>query len=421
MPRKSINTERGSRVAHEKRARTAAWRSLLLSKFHSPLLSLRHLARASQLSRTQATKRWHAFEAARARGQSEEEALTLATSDERGGSNRALTREQEQILADIVRGAAPALSHVQLQSESLRFKHDCDVAAQHAHGSSRRLRSQLQQAHAPPFHASDHFITGFKRRQRLSSHRTAVAHVSHAHLGRDEELEKLAFVVEVREAVTRYGARMVLNMDETPVSLLDVPITAITATASKQPATVSTSVNTGTKMTIMPTISAAGDKLALCGVLKGKTARCLKKIREGASSEVNRVHLYYSDKGWINEGVMALYFRHVLLPYTHAEPAALILDSYRAHLTSNVREAAQAMQLQLIIVPGGCTKELQPLDVNFNGPLLMKRKQIWAQKKLSNPFADDTHQGAIERTQQAYASIDQHTVESAWRKAWLID
>ena len=174
-------------------------------------------------------------------------------------------------------------------------------------------------------------------------------------------------------------------------------------------------------MTIMPTISAAGDKLALCAVLKGKTARCLKKIKERASSEVNKVNLYYSDKGWINEGVMALYFRDVLLPYTHAEPAALLLDSYRAHLTSNVREAAEAMQLQLIIVPGGCTKELQPLDVNFNGPLLMKRKQIWAQKKLSNPVADDTHQAAVERTQQAYMSIDQRTIESAWRKAWLID
>jgi hypothetical protein len=38
-----------------------------------------------------------------------------------------------------------------------------------------------------------------------------------------------------------------------------------------------------------------------------------------------------------------------------------------------------AMNLDLIQVPDGWTSELQPLDVGFNGFMLMKRKQIWAQ------------------------------------------
>jgi hypothetical protein len=264
-------------------------------------------------------------------------------------------------------------------------------------------------------------VTGLKRRQRLSSHRTSVVHESRAELGRDVEHEILEYVNDVREAVDRYGPSMVFNMDETPVTLLDAPVTAVVATGSKQAANITTPANHLLKITTFPTITAAGDRLPMCAVLKGKTPRTLNKIKNGASADVSQVQLYYSEKGWINEGIMALYFRDVLLPYTRAQPAALIVDSYRAHFTPAVRDAAAAMQLQLIQVPGGCTAEYQPLDVNFNGPLLMKRKQIWAQKKLLNPFAEDSAQDAIERAQQAYAAMPKSLALTAFRNAFLID
>jgi hypothetical protein len=79
------------------------------------------------------------------------------------------------------------------------------------------------------------------------------------------------------------------------------------------------------------------------------------------------------------------------------------------------------MNLQLIQVPGGCTAELQPLDVSFNGPLLMKRKQIWVANKLLHPFAIDSAQATIERAQQAYAAMPKSQALTAFRSAWLID
>jgi hypothetical protein len=146
-------------------------------------------------------------------------------------------------------------------------------------------------------------------------------------------------------------------------------------------AQIATPANVGTKITF-PTITASGEKLPMCAILKGKTPRCLKKVQTGASADVKKVKLYFSQKGWVNEGIMALYLRDVLVPFTHGNPAALIIDSYKAHFTPAIRDAAAAMNLQLIQVPGGCTADLQPLDASFNGPLLMKRKHIWAQKKL---------------------------------------
>jgi len=410
VPRHSSNTERGSRVGLLKRERAEQWRQLLQQKLLAPALPLRHLARDAQLSHDSAAKRWKAYERARAEGRTQDEALGDAAADHRGGHNRTFTPAHEQLLGDIVRAAQPSMAQKQIQAEALRFKRDVEVAT-----GSHATRS------APLFKASDHFVTRFKRRQRLSSHRTAVVHQSKAELARDMELEKISFVVEVRDAIERYGAAMVFNMDETPVSLLDVPVTAVVATGSKQAAKVPTSAKVPTHFTTFPTITAAGDKLPLCAILRGKTPRCLKKVREGASADVKKVHLYYSERGWMNEGVMVLYFRDILLPYTHCRPAALIVDCFQAHWTPAIRDAAAAMNLQLIQVPGGCTAELQPLDASFNGPLLMKRKQIWAANKLLHPFAVDSAQATIERAQQAYAAMPKSLALTAFRITWLID
>jgi hypothetical protein len=388
----------------------AAWRALLERKSSAPALSLCELARDAELSERCAQKRWRSFEKARAAGVAVPAALDAAAADGRGGHNRMFSAEHEQLLASVLQ-APGNMTHPQIQATALQFKRDVDVAT-----GAHSTRSK------PLFRASDGFVSALKRRQRLSSHRTAVVHESRVAVSAEEkEDEKCGFVVQVRDAIDRYGADSVFNMDETPVTLLDVPTTAVVTTGSKQAARISTPANVGTKITTLATISAAGNKLSMCAVLKGKTSRVLKKITEDAGAEIKKVKLYYSEKGWINEGIMALYFRDVLLPRTHAAPAALVVDGYRAHFTPAVQEAAAAMNLELIQVPAGCTSTLQPLDVNFNGPLLAKRKHLWAQKKLVNPFAEDSAQAAIQRAQEAYDEMDKSLVLSAWRKAFLID
>ena len=90
------------------------------------------------------------------------------------------------------------------------------------------------------------------------------------------ELEKLAFVLEVHDAIDRCGTTMVFNMDESPASLLDPPVTAVVAKGSKQAAKVRTPAKVPTRYTTFATLSAAGSKLPLCAILRGKTPRCLK-------------------------------------------------------------------------------------------------------------------------------------------------
>lgn len=156
-------------------------------------------------------------------------------------------------------------------------------------------------------------------------------------------------------------------------------------------------------------------------IFKGKTERTLKKVRNGANSTVNKVKLYYSEKGWINSGIIVRWLKDVVAPYTQRQPAALALDDYAAHWTAEVRKAAKAIKLQLIAIPNfkGATAKLQPLDVQFNGILKATRTRIWTEMRQQNPELKDSEQRAVERSQLAYESITKEQTCQAFIKAGI--
>lgn len=375
----------------------------------NPARDLRSLAAEHGISYHTLWRRWRRYAAAQAAG--DDAAMADASVDHRGGSNRTFSLQQEALLKDIVLAAEPAMGHQQIRDAALQIARDVGVA-RHAHA----LRD------VPVFTASDGFVTAFKRRNRLSSHRTALLHVSAAEAARrDIEEESFQFVTSVRGAIDSYGAARVFNMDETPTQMCDAPTTGVVATGSKDPARVRTAFLTRHNITTFPCISAAGDKLPLCAIVKGKTARSLKKITDGASAAVGRVRLYLSQKGWMTTDIMKQWFSDVILPRTHGEPAALLLDRYGCHWTDDVVAAAEAIHLELIAVPGGATSTLQPLDVCFNGPMLKARQRIWREMKVNRPDAEDTYQLAVERSQLAYESMSKPATRAAWIRAQLVD
>jgi hypothetical protein len=412
MPRHSIDTERGSAVQLGKRKRVAAWADLLRTKILCPALSLRQLAQMRELGSRSAERRWRKYEAARAEGRTEAEAVERAAGDARGGHNRTFTREQSSLLADIVRAATPSMTHKQIHDEALQL-----------HQALHTYQHQLRSVPSPlsTFHASNQFVTRFKRQHDLASHRTAVAYQPKAKAGQDRDKEYLDFVTEVHGAVLQYGARLVLNMDETAISKIDPPTTAVVAKNSGHAALVHTSIGSlGQQITTLPCISAAGDKLTLSVVVKGKTPRCLKRILADASPALQRVRFYFSPKGWVNEQIMLEWLRDVVQPYTRSAPAALILDSYSSHFTDDVRAAAAAMNLDLIQVPPGATSILQPLDVQYNSTLLNARKKIWRETKQWDALAEDSQRAAIERQSIAYSVRTRAEGVAAFEKAYLL-
>jgi DDE superfamily endonuclease len=408
MPKQARNTKRGSTVVHAKQLVQRQLEAALAEHAAAPALPLTQLARHHGVSYHMLWRAWRKYAAALAAGDAD--AMSDAAVNHRGGHNRTFTPLQESVLRDCVLAAAPAMGHQQIREAALQLAADVGGAG-HRHG----LR------HRRAFTASHGFVSAFKQRNRLSSHRCALLHVSdREHAARDIDAECLDYVLAVQGAVDAYGAAMVLHMDETPSQMCDMPVTAVVRTGVKEPARIQTSFLTKHNITTFPCISAAGNKLQLCAIVKGKTDRSLRKITEGASAALRTVCLYKSVKGWMTTDIMVQWLRDVVLPYTGGAPAALLLDRYGCHWTREVRIAAADMNLALIQVPGGCTSVLQPLDVGFNGPMLKARQRIWRENQLRRPFLPDTYQAAVERTQLAYESMSKHLTWAAWQKAqWI--
>jgi hypothetical protein len=174
-------------------------------------------------------------------------------------------------------------------------------------------------------------------------------------------------------------------------------------------------------LTTFPTISAAGDKLRLCAIIKGKTRRCLKKITEHASADVKKVKLYFTERGKMNTVTMLAWLQDIVFSYSEGRPVALLLDAYASHFAYDVQCLADDLHIQIIRVPHGLTATLQPLDVQFNGPMLALRKKNRREVKIADPLASDSWQRAIERAQQSYAAMSPAATRAAWIAAHLVD
>jgi len=411
MPPRGRNAKRGSCVAANKKKRKLEFEELFLEKDCNPHLPLNELASQAQLDYTTVKRRWKRYKQAKEKG--DKERMRAATENRSGGHNRTFTTQQEKELAEYIRATNKVITYDIIQENALSLK---QALSPHPH----QLRDQPL-----PFTASSSFVDRFKKEHRLSSHRTKLQRPPGARSRpppdpKVVDAECFDYVTEVRAAIEEYGKHMVLNMDETPVELSEPPTTAIVPTGSKQPAYIPTDSADRSYLTTFPCVSAAGDKLPLCAILKGKTCRVFNKIRKNANSTINKVKLYHTMKEKMNEITMLQWIRDVVLPYTRGAPSALILDRYTSHHTRDVTDLASLHHIQLILVPAGQTSKLQPLDVNINGPMLASRKRIWKEKKRAQPDASDSWQAAVERAQLAYQAIATHTIRQAFSKAYLI-
>ena len=101
----------------------------------------------------------------------------------------------------------------------------------------------------------------------------------------------------------------------------------------------------------------------------GKIIReCEDPQKYGLAEEIKYA---VQEKGWMNERVMLQWIEEVWEPVMERNnyaPTLLILDSAGAHLTSDVRRALADLNTVLVIIPGGYTSKLQPMDIGTNKP-----------------------------------------------------
>ena len=65
------------------------------------------------------------------------------------------------------------------------------------------------------------------------------------------------------------------------------------------------------------------------------------------------------------------------MPYVQGKPALLSLDTFSGHLTEAVKDAFDKCGTKMLVIPGGCTSVLQPLDISINKPFKSYIRQSW--------------------------------------------
>uniref|UniRef100_A0A8C3UCV9 Pogo transposable element with KRAB domain n=1 Tax=Catharus ustulatus TaxID=91951 RepID=A0A8C3UCV9_CATUS len=199
----------------------------------------------------------------------------------------------------------------------------------------------------------------------------------------------------------------IINMDEVPLTF-DMPLTRTVEHTGTATVPVRTTGNEKTSFTVVLDVSLAGQKLRPMVIFKRKT---LPKERFPRGIKVHA-----NSKGWMDEDAMKIWLRDVyggtLHRFLNQLPGLLILDSMRAHTTETVTEIARIKKTKLAVIPGGLTKELQPLDIGIIRSFKSKVRSLWEEWMLEGEHSY-TNTGRLRRA--SYATVCQWILD-AWGK-----
>jgi hypothetical protein len=263
-----------------------------------------------------------------------------------------------------------------------------------------------------PFKCSPQFITRFRRRHGFSTKKHKLRRQGPAQREDDDsKADAMAeYLIHVDEAVEQYGANNVINADETAAH--GVQHTGRSWGIVGEPNVVNTGLSERDAITTMPAVSAAGDRLPMQVLVKGKTQRAVKN-----KNLPHTTAAYPTGSGWQTSSSITQYIEDEVSQYTDDQPSALIMDDYDAHKTEEVRGAAERHNTDLIIVPPGMTSTLQPLDVGVNGELKRRAREKWVQDKAAGKENADTLSRAAQRMNEAYHELPASTFTNAFNKA----
>lgn len=199
----------------------------------------------------------------------------------------------------------------------------------------------------------------------------------------------------------------ITNMDEVPLTF-DIPVNRTVEKTGTSTVCIRTTGNEKSSFTVVLGCQANGQKLPPMVIFKRKTLP-KETFPVGIIVKVN-------PKGWMDEEKMSEWLREVYVwrpdGFFHTSPALLIYDSMCAHLTETVKIQVKKTNSELAIIPGGLTKELQPLDIGVNRAFKAKLRAAWEQW-MSEGEHTFTKTGRQRRA--SYATICQWIVD-AWAK-----
>jgi hypothetical protein len=228
-----------------------------------------------------------------------------------------------------------------------------------------------------------------------------------------DDAKRLQFLDTMREILETTPPWLVLNTDETSWKLLNHSFLTI---AQRGEETISCLFDRDPKacITAIATIDAAGRKLPLWAIAKGKTERSERRMREHCRAEIAREDLIVShqESGWTGRDV-ALQFLHWLAD-RYRRPIVLVWDLFSAHRDREVQETAGRLGIRLIFIPPGLTGECQPLDRRVFGNLKQRARRRFDNEVLQGRSERFCLGSALRLLVEVWRLITQDEILGAW-------
>lgn len=227
------------------------------------------------------------------------------------------------------------------------------------------------------FKASRCWLTNFMKRKGFSlRRRTGICQKLP-----EEYEEKLhsfqRFVLSLRRR-NGYHLGQIGNADQTPL-YFDMPATTTVEKKGAKQVRVLSSGHEKTRVTAMLCCTADGHKLPPYLIFRRKT---LPKGIVFPSGMIVRTN----EKGWMTTDLVADWIDHVWRKRPGGSlglRAMLVLDAFRCHLDQRIKDKLAACNTDLVVIPGGMTSQLQPLDVCLNKPVKDRIRALYTEWLVS--------------------------------------
>jgi len=157
------------------------------------------------------------------------------------------------------------------------------------------------------------------------------------------------------------------------------------------------------RLAVMLAATADGRKLPPLLILKRKT---LPKSEVFPKDVIVRAQ----EKGWLMLECLKIVLVHRPRAFLN-QPSMLVLDAFKGHLTDSVKNQLRKKKTELVVIPGGMTSVLQPMDVSINKPFkdrLSHQYLTW----IADPARELTETGKIKC---AASSEVARWVSAAWK------
>lgn len=238
-----------------------------------------------------------------------------------------------------------------------------------------------REMHIPrEFHASRGWLQRFMARHGFSMRRRTTMCQRLPDAYEEKLLNFQRYVIGLRKE-RNYLLSQLGNADQTPV-YFEMPMDTTLEKKGAKSVSVLTGGNTKLRCTVMLCALADGTKLRPYVIFKRKTLPSTP-LPPGIVVRVE-------DNSWMNSDLVIDWIQAIWEKRPGAllaRRSMLVLDSFRGHCTDAVKARLADNGTDLVVIPGGMTSMLQPLDVCINKPFKAHVKRLYAQWMADGLYA----------------------------------